>query len=690
VRIVVITSCTGEKAVEHEQALLLEDFKAGEAHIKEREAFLEACLTSAEALYTGQQHVRLMRGIERIRNRTSDQDVSINLELHILSAGYGLVPAEQKLAPYEATFTGMKAKELREWSTELQIPSAFREVLSEPYDLALLLLGDAYLTSCQLDESIEWGGPTLAFCGSRMAKKLSKISTLTKIPLANPQAKRFSCGLIGLKGELCARLLGQLSEKPELLTTFVEAEPDFLLALLDEKASKATKSRKTRSNPAVHFTIAPPEHWWEASKDRKPRYFIPDWDDRVDPDYDFTLERHWGGRGNWNNEVYAHQMLETPAYDGLLVSRVVIDGSKSKREVIAKHGVHKHLRVPDAFPVLGDCGAFGYIDEDEPPYSTEDVLEYYTSLGFNLGVSVDHLIHKGLNEQEQKRRYQLTIENASDFIRTHKQQGLQWTPMGAVQGWDASSYAHAAEQYVKMGYTYIALGGLVRSRTPEVLDIVTAVRKVIPTSMQLHLFGLARPDSLADYRRLQVTSIDSASMLRTAWLGSNRNYLGVDGEWYSAIRIPQTDASFRAKRAIKNGEVARETLLRLEASCLSGIRKYAQKPRGKLPKALLDDLVEFDSLLAGERKKTRERIQRTLEARPWEACPCHICKDAGVEVVIFRGNNRNRRRGFHNTYVFYNMLGQVLPGEEKSPQKTSKRASSLKQVQQQMSLFEAG
>jgi hypothetical protein len=34
-----------------------------------------------------------------------------------------------------------------------------------------------------------------------------------------------------------------------------------------------------------------------------------------------------------------------------------------------------------------------------------------------------------------------------------------------------------------------------------------------------------------------------------------------------------------------------------------------------------------------------------------------------VEVAIFRGNNRNRRRGFHNTHEFYRLLGRLLAGE---------------------------
>ena len=60
------------------------------------------------------------------------------------------------------------------------------------------------------------------------------------------------------------------------------------------------------------------------------------------------------------------------------------------------------------------------------------------------------------------------------------------------------------------------------------------------------------------------------------------------------------------------------------------------------------------------RKSMVKEYQRTLVKMPWKQCPCSICQQNGVEVIIFRGNNRNRRRGFHNTYVFYELLKQSM------------------------------
>jgi hypothetical protein len=157
-RILVITSCTGEKSVSSERALTLEDFKQGRRHVARREKELKDLLCPAESLYTGQQHVRLMRGVQAFRESRLSSNGDDVLDLQILSAGYGIVSGEARLAPYEATFQGMPKGELREWARELGIPAAFRNTVAAPYDLGLILLGDDYLSTCELDSSVEFGG----------------------------------------------------------------------------------------------------------------------------------------------------------------------------------------------------------------------------------------------------------------------------------------------------------------------------------------------------------------------------------------------------------------------------------------------------------------------------------------------------------------------------------------------------
>ena len=67
-------------------------------------------------------------------------------------------------------------------------------------------------------------------------------------------------------------------------------------------------------------------------------------------------------------------------------------------------------------------------------------------------------------------------------------------------------------------------------------------------------------------------------------------------------------------------------------------------------------LFEYEFIVLGYRSNTKFRIYETLNARPWVDDDCAICREVGIETIIFRGNNRNRRRGFHNSYVFYQMF----------------------------------
>lgn len=662
-RILVITSCTGKKAVTSDNALTLDDFVLSGKHLMQREQELKELMRPAEELYTGQQHVRLMRGVQTIREHGSNNGIPLKLDLWVLSAGYGMVPGDRKLAPYECTFQGMKSKELREWAGKLKVPDQFREIVHKKYDFALILLGDSYLSACSIDASVLFGGPTLIFCGTGAAKRLPIHPQVKVSTLSNPDAKRFSCPLVSLKGEIATRIMSRLMTKEVSLLQLADPSFDLIesVARASALSSNGATTRNTSvENPAVDHVIEIPQNWWELPHRKKLRYFIPEWDDQVDPDYNFNSDTHSGGSGDWSNQVYAHQMLPWPAYDGILVSRIVAEKSKKKKAIINQVGVHRYLRVPRNYPVMGDCGAFGYIDEKEPPYTTADVLDYYTRLDFDYGVSVDHLI-VAATEQDKIYRYDLTIQNAADFIKEHKKQKLSWVPIGAVQGWDPESYVKAAKKYIQMGYKYLALGGMVRSSTEVIIKVIREVRKVIPSDVQLHLFGVARLPAIPHFSSLGLNSVDSASMLRKAWLGSDRNYLTENG-WYSAIRVPQSDGSFRVTRLVSDGTISAKNLAKMETTCLEGMRKYAGSSTSP-SKSLLDSLVEYDTLVAGNRKGTRERIQRTLEDRPWEKCPCSICKTSGIEVLVFRGNNRNRRRGFHNTFIFYNMFQRAVQGE---------------------------
>ena len=397
------------------------------------------------------------------------------------------------------------------------------------------------------------------------------------------------------------------------------------------------------------------------------KYFIPEWDDRVDPKYDFIRDVHSSDheKDPIKNDFYTWDIfgLNNVPIDGILVSRIIIMENRKKYEWALKEGIHKVLRLPRNFEIMGDCGAFGYVKEKVPPYDPIETLKYYRDLGFNYGVTVDHLVVPQF-EKDKDFRMELTFENGiRSFEEWKRNFKNDFQLVVAVQGWDVKDYLKMYEDYLKHGIRHFGFGGLVRSPTIFIIDLLNQlVKKIKETKIvpkYLHFFGLARFALFPKFKELEELGIqvgfDSASFLRKAWLSSpsmQLNYLSLNGKGYTAIRIPFIGRQKKENVKLEEMQTS-ESLVKLEQECLQKLRMY---DRGQIDlESVLQTLSEFNKAIGG-RPELINYYRRTLEEKPWKSCDCPICKNIGIEVVIFRGNNRNRRRGFHNTYVFYKVV----------------------------------
>ena len=68
-KVLIVTSCTGQKTVSHPAGLTCVDFAQAPEHIRAREAALAEALTPARDLYSGQQHARRRRAGRQDRHR---------------------------------------------------------------------------------------------------------------------------------------------------------------------------------------------------------------------------------------------------------------------------------------------------------------------------------------------------------------------------------------------------------------------------------------------------------------------------------------------------------------------------------------------------------------------------------------------------------------------------------------------
>ncbi len=415
------------------------------------------------------------------------------------------------------------------------------------------------------------------------------------------------------------------------------------------------------------------------------KYFLPDWEDRLDPDFDFFKDQYSENhkKSPYEHDIYAHQLFQEPPYDGILISLAIFEKKLSLNHdgkeylIRRRNNIKNYLKIPknSHLEVMGDCGAFGYVKEKEPPkpfYTVKNVANIYQSLGFDYGVSVDHLAvdyifvknpktgrkkKKVLSQKEKDRRIKITLDNAAKFLDLHEKKSYSYIPIGVAQGYDLHTYERSFKSLVNMGYDYIALGGLVQYSTDFILKILETIRPY-SKNVNLHLFGVLRKDSLDNFQNLGVTSFDSASFFRKAWLRSGQNYLSTDGNWYSSIRIPQSTNPRLIKNADLNGFSKRE-IEKMENKALNALFKY-EKNKKNVDK-VLESIMDYDELLlrnTNDGDNLYSKYKRTLLEAPWERCKCPICKSIGINVIIFRGTNRNKRRGFHNLWAFRNMKNE--------------------------------
>jgi hypothetical protein len=407
-------------------------------------------------------------------------------------------------------------------------------------------------------------------------------------------------------------------------------------------------------------------------------YFLPDWDDFLDRDFDFENDAFSCQVKAERQQIHSVELLRPRRIcDGVLISLAQHFGSKGllKRlpladpTLLSPRPVREHFGLEVDQWAFGDCGAFSYVNESHPTISVEQAVAVYDLYGFDLGASVDHIPaveivgktgrRRKLSEGERKERVGLTRDNADSFLRLHRERRCSFLPVGVIQGVDAKGYGRGVLEYLEMGYRHVALGGLVPKSDEEIRSIVSAVEKALASVRRkpwIHLLGVYRPKLQDAFRQSGVNSFDSATYFRKAWLRSDQNYLAADGEWYSAIRVPPSRDPRTLKRLRESG-TPRKTIKRLERTALGALRSY---DRNELSlKTCLARVLRYDKLLTRGEKDIESlavRYRRTLEERPWESCSCKVCQSIGIEVAIFRGYNRNKRRGAHNTLQLFGQL----------------------------------
>lgn len=405
------------------------------------------------------------------------------------------------------------------------------------------------------------------------------------------------------------------------------------------------------------------------------KYFFPDSCDYVDPNFNFINEVHQPHYVRQRDDMYAHELLLEPPYDGILVSRTSIEKTRytlAQRYRFYREGVRDFFRLDNVkskkrLLAIGDCGAFSYVKEKIPPFTTDEIIDFYQECHFDYGTSIDHVVlsfDSKLDEPvymrripyEWRERQEITLQLAKEFLSRIKRKKCSFIPIGMAQGWSPESYQYSVSNLQEIGYEYIGLGGLAALQTVDIMKCLKSIAKVRLPSTKLHLFGVTRLEEIKEFKKFGIESFDSTSPLRQAFKHKLKNYYGLDHN-YSSIRVQQVDGNDSLIKRIIAGKLDQKEALFLEKECLKNLSLYEDEMI--TIDTVLESLFSYAELI-GEKYDYKTAYREVLENRPWKDCPCEVCRSMGIQVILFRGAQRHKRRGFHNLFITHKMLQNIL------------------------------
>lgn len=460
-------------------------------------------------------------------------------------------------------------------------------------------------------------------------------------------------------------------------------------------------------------------------------YFFPDNLDFVDPQFNGITNTKTKHHRKYDDDAYPHEMLKELPYNGMLVSLAGVGTMQKKGKYYTQeltedfyfYGAQKFLRLDTPqfsnIKLMGDCGAFDYVNEIVPPFTIDELIEFYERGGFHCGISLDHIVFPYAKDEdalrnmpyadkrESERRIKITLDNAEIFLE--KSKGKSFVPYGVAHGFSKESFITSVKKLEELGYTHITIGGMIKSKTPDLLDLLAALAEIKNEKTEFHLLGICRFENIPVYVECGVTSADSTSPLMQG-IKAGKYYEFNEGDHdistALSIRIRQcdhenvqklidkhrTDIRLLIFKMLNNNEIdidlsnnalsTNECVKRLEVDCIKKLIEFDKsglhfdatfKALIAYEKVTTTDYLNGDitqqkqSALNRDQLKVRDFLLRS----PWKTCKCGICEN-GIMNIIFRSNQTNRRRGIHNLAMVTQHKDKVIADLQRNTAKAAK------------------
>lgn len=223
--IVIIGSCTKKKRYtlkEMASCADLDDVMAG----RKKTSHLQAYSLPAIEMYTGKQHLYTKEAFHNLENVIGKAQT----KFYILSSGYGLIPHDMEITPYECSLTDLSVDQIKSRASFLKTSGVFKKVTANA-DLVFILLGVRYLYLLGLPFHLPQKPTYLFLCSDKGTKLLPHQPNIFYIKLGLGEARKFRVPLISLKGLLLRKFSRRVVQIPSTLEK-LHANPEGFLTML--------------------------------------------------------------------------------------------------------------------------------------------------------------------------------------------------------------------------------------------------------------------------------------------------------------------------------------------------------------------------------------------------------------------------------------------------------------------------
>jgi hypothetical protein len=194
-RLAVVIPCSKTKASCPEAVATPAELAKGSPPLR-----LAARVVAAKDLYRGRQFRTISNAVDQLLVDRPD----IELSLHVVSAGYGLLASGDAVVPYEATL-GSARREWMERGRQLELPDRMKDLITS-VDAAIIALGEAYLVACGLPH--DWSTDASVLY---LSPKVTRVASGTAVIWAGRrEARALKASERDVRGRLLSVLLGRI------------------------------------------------------------------------------------------------------------------------------------------------------------------------------------------------------------------------------------------------------------------------------------------------------------------------------------------------------------------------------------------------------------------------------------------------------------------------------------------------